>query len=80
MLCWFCYATMQISHNYTYITFLLSCVSLSPSHLSRSSQSAGWTPRVIQLSILHMVVSICQCYFLHLSHSFLPPVSTTIIS
>ena len=75
----FCHTAVKISHNYTSITFLLSCVSLSLSHLSRSPQSTGW-PRVIQLSILHTVVSICRCYLLHLSHSFLPPVSTTMIS
>ena len=48
-----------------------------PSHLSRSSQRARlgslWHSATShQLSILHLVVYICWCYFLNSSHS-LPP-------
>ena len=35
----FCHTTMKISHNYTYITFLLSLPLFPTSHPSRSSQS-----------------------------------------
>ena len=74
----FCHTTMQISHNYTHITSLLSLPPLPSSHTSRSSQSAKlgslcYTTTSHQLSLLYMIVYICQCYFLHLSHSFLPP-------
>ena len=37
----------------------------------------GWAFRAMeklyQLSILHMIVCMCQCYFLSSSHSLLPP-------
>ena len=58
----FCHVTTQISHNYTYITFLLSLPVLPPSYPSKSSQSAKlgslcYTATSHQLSILHMAVS-----------------------
>ena len=82
----FCHTTMQISHNYTHITSLLSLPPLSSSHTSRSSQSARqgslcYITTSHQLSLLYMIVYKCQWYFLHLSHSFLPPLcpfSTTV--
>ena len=48
-----------------------------PSCLSRSSQSARlgsacYTAPSFQLSVLHVVVYVCQCYFLHSSHPLLP--------
>ena len=61
----FCYTTMQISHNYTYISSLLSLPPLNPSHPSMSSQSTRLdslcdTATSHQLSILHMIAYICQ--------------------
>ena len=51
---------------------------LSPIPPPRSSQSARlfslcYTATSHQPSVLHMIVYICWCYFLHLSHSLLPP-------
>ena len=73
----FCHTTKWISRNYTHIPPLLSLPLLPPSHPSRSSQSAGlgslcYIAASYQLSVLHVVVYICQCYFLHSSYS-LPP-------
>jgi len=61
----FCYTTMQISHNYRYFSSLLSLPPLNPSHPSRSSQSTRLDSLCDiatshQLSILHMIVYICQ--------------------
>ena len=69
---------MGISHNYIYIPSLLH---LPPSS-SRSSQSTSLGslcyPAASQwLSVLHMVVYICQCYPLNLPHPFTPAVSTS---
>ena len=49
-----------------------------PSHRSRSSQSARLgslccIATSYQLSIIHMVVYVCHCCFLHLPHPLLPP-------
>ena len=58
---------MQFSHNYMYITFVLSLSFLPPSHPSRSSQSARlgslcFTPTSHQLAILHTLLYVCQGY------------------
>ena len=63
---------------YIYIPSILHLPPLPPSYPSRSSQSARLGPLCYlatshQLSILHMVVYICQCNFLNLSHPHLPP-------
>ena len=69
--------TTWISHNHTYIPSLLSLPPIPSSYLSRSSQSARlgslcYIATSHQLSILkHMIVYICQCYFLYLSHPLL---------
>ena len=59
----FCCTTMQITHNYTFVTSLLSLSPLLPSCLSSSSKSTrlGFLCYIAashQLSILHMVVYI----------------------
>ena len=74
----FCCTTTRISHNYTYITSLSSLPPPPLFHPSRSSQSARLGPLCYiaashQLSVLHIAVYTCWCYFLHSSHSFLPP-------
>ena len=79
------YTTMQIGHNYTYITSLLGLPPLTPAHSSRLPQSAWlgslcYTATSHQLSILHMMVYICLCYFLHLFHSLLPPLCSQVHS
>ena len=60
-----------------YITSLLSLLFASRPHSSRTLQSA-WLGSLCyttshQLYISHMVVYMSLCYFLHLSHSLLPP-------
>ena len=79
-----CHTTIQISHNYTYITSLLGIPPFPPSHLFRSSQRARLSSLCYiatshQLSILYMVVYICRCYFLHPSHSFPPPLCLQVL-
>ena len=69
---------MWTSHNYTYISFLYSLLPLPASRPSRSLQSTRLdslfhTATSHQPSILHLIVYICWCYFLCLSHS-LPPI------
>ena len=64
----------------TYIHSLWSLPHLPPSHSSTSPQSVRldsvcYKATSHQLSILHMIVYIHQCYFLHLSHSLLPSLS-----
>ena len=56
---------------------LSSWASLPPSHPCRSSQgsklaSLGYTAASRQLSVSHMIVYRCQCYFLNLSQPLLP--------
>ena len=73
----FCCTTMQISHDYTYITSLLGLPPLTPAHSSRLSQSAWlgslcYTATSHQVSILHMMVYIYQNDFLHSSRPLLP--------
>ena len=75
----FCHTTIQFSHNFWYMYIyqkLYIYISLPPESPSphppslKSSQSArlaflSYIATSHQLSILHMVVYICQCYFLH---------------
>ena len=69
----FCHTAMLISHNYTYITYLLSLSPLPSSHPSRSSQTArlGFQCCIAtshQLSILHIccpVAQLCPTLQLH---------------
>ena len=68
MLCWFLHSRKQISHNYTYIPFLMSLPPLPISHPSRSSQSANlgslcYTGTSHHLFNLHMIGYIHWCYF-----------------
>ena len=56
-----------------------------PSHPSRSSlspelSSLCYIAASYQLSILYMVVYICQCYSLNLSHLLLPPLHAQVCS
>ena len=72
------YKSVIIIYIYIYIPSLLSLLLLPPPHPSRSSQSArlgslGYIATSHLLSVLHMVVCICQCYFLNLSHLHLLP-------
>ena len=67
----FCRRAMRISYNYTYITSVFSLPPLFPSYCPGSSQntrlgSLCYTATSYQVSIIHMVVSVCQCYFLYL--------------
>ena len=60
----FCCTATRISHNYTYITSLLSLPPLPLFHPSRSSQSARlgslcYIAASHQLSVLHIAVYIC---------------------
>ena len=63
---------MQISHNYSYMCiYIPPCIP--PSHPSRSSQhtrldSLCFILASHWLSTLHMIMYICQCYFLYSSH------------
>ena len=73
-----CHTTMQISRNYIYISpHPWASLPSSTSCPSRSSQST-WLGSLCymaishQLSVLHIVVYTCLCYFLCLSHCFLP--------
>ena len=78
----FCCTMKWINCIYTHIPSLMSLPPLPPSHPSRSSQSGlspsyqtGLPPLYStshQLSILHIIVYISWCCFLHSSHS-LPP-------
>ena len=68
----FCHITVQINHNYTYITFLPSSRPTPLDH----HRAPGWPPcyraTSHQLSVLHMVVYIHLCDFVHPSHALLP--------
>ena len=68
----FCHTTMQISHNYRYMASLPSPYATPLDHQNARLGSLCYVASSHQLSILHMVVYICLCYFLHLSHSLLP--------
>ena len=70
-------STVQISHNYIYITFLLRLPPFPSLHPSKSSQSTRmgslcYLTTSHQLSILYMVVYISQWCFLHSSLSLFP--------
>ena len=72
----FCHPSTWISHRYTYVPSLLDLPATF--HTSRLSQSPRlsslyYTATSHQLSVLHMVIYICQCYSLSLSHPLLPP-------
>ena len=81
----FCCTIMQISHNYTHIISLLSLPTRPQPHPSRWSHSArlGFLCYIAtsnQLPVLHMLLYICWCCFLHLSHSFLLPLCLQLCS
>ena len=67
----FCCVTLGISYVYTYIPFFL-IFPQPPPHLSRSSQSTQLSSASLQLSVLHMVMYICQCLLSEFtpSHTF----------
>ena len=72
----FCYTVTQISSNRTYIPSLLRLPPLLPTHPSRSSSSTGLDSRCHitvshQLFVLHRIMYICWCYFLHSSYPLL---------
>ena len=74
----------MVNQVYVYICSLLKPSSLPLIHLTRSSQNTRLSSLCCiagshQLSILHMVVYVCQCYFLNSSHSS-PDVSTHLFS
>ena len=62
----FCYTTTWISSKYTYMPSLLSLPPTPPSHPPRSSQSQELSSLCYsavshQVSILHIIVYMCQC-------------------
>ena len=65
----FCYTPLWISYMYTYITLHLE----SPSHAT-TQIPPYWviTEHGAEFGWLHMVVYICQSYFLNSSHPLLP--------
>ena len=68
----FCYTTKWINYTYTCISSLSSLPSIPPSHPSRSSQSTElsslwYTVASHKLSVLYMVMHICQCNSLNSS-------------
>ena len=83
MLCWFLlYNNMNQLYVYIYPLPLEPPSHPPTSHPSRISQSTKLSSLCCiaashQLSTLHMVVYICQCYSLNSSHSPFPAVSTS---
>ena len=80
----FCHTTMQFSHTITHVTSLLSLPPLPQPHPFKSSQSARLGSLCCvatshQLSVLHMVVYVCLCCFLHSTLSS-PTVSISLFS
>lgn len=74
----FCRMTTQISHNCACLSSFPSFPSFPSSYLYRSSQSASlgsvcYAARSHQPSILQLIVYICWCCFLFLSHSVPSP-------
>ena len=76
MLCWFLLHSAVISHNYTYITSLLPLsypLPLKPptprGHHRADLGSLRSIATSHQLSILHMLLHRCGCFFLPSSHS-----------
>ena len=65
---------MWIRYNYTYITSTWASLRSPPSHLSRSECEAGLLMLYsnFPLTILHLIVYIRHCYFLHSFHSLFP--------
>ena len=62
-----------ISCNYTHITSLLILPLLPTPHPFRPPQSARWDSPFYaaasrRLSVLHLIVYMCRCYLLRLSH------------
>ena len=87
MLCQFFYCTtMCISNPYTYIPFLLSLPPTPPPPLALDLltepqvDSLSHTAGSHQLSILCMVVCICQCCALNSSHLVLTPLCPEVSS
>ena len=84
----FCQTPTWISHRYTYVSTLLKLPPTShpiPSHPSRLSQSTGLsslhhTANSNQLSVLHMVMYIFQCYSLNSSHVLPSPLCPQVCS
>ena len=78
----FCCIAIWISHMYTYIPSTLRPLPTPlQSHLSRSSQrtklsSLCYIAASHQISVLYMVVYICQCYSLSSFHLPLPPLNS----
>ena len=73
----FCHTTIQsaiIIHMS--LPSQASLLSPNPTPLGHH-RASGWAPCVIQqlltIYILHTIVYICWCYFLHSYHSLLPP-------
>ena len=71
----FWHTTTQISHNYIHVLSLPLPTPTHPTPLVTEHQAGLYVLYIViphQLSILHMIVYMCQCYFLNLSHPLLP--------
>ena len=68
----FCYTTMQISHNYTYISSFLSLPPLNPSHPSRSSQSTR-LDSLCDIATSHQLSILHDSVYMPLATSSIPP-------
>ena len=70
----FCHTRIQISYNYIHMTSSWTSLPCPPppSRSSQSRTSPCYVAISYQLSILHMVVYICQGYFLHCPTLSLP--------
>ena len=73
----FCHKTTWISHNYTHVPFFLNLHLLRPFYPSRPSPRARrgslcYIAASHQLSVLHMLVCVCQGWFLHSALSLFP--------
>ena len=75
-----CHTSLWISHNFMYMSSP-SWAFPPPFHPSGSStEHQAELPLLYSsfpLAILHMIVCICQCYFLNLSYPLLPPTVST---
>ena len=74
----YCRATTQISHNYTYIPALVRPPPFPSPCPARSSQSTRLGSRYHTaasrwLSVLHLIVYMCQWGFLYVSQPLLSP-------
>ena len=64
---------MWISHNYVYVPSFLNLPPLTPFHPLGCHRELGWAPCfTYELSDLHMLIYMFQCYFLSLSHCSFP--------